>query len=58
MISNKDITEKLKEKTKGDKKALDAILQFLEIEEEHKQYNKPYKTIIENDVKEGVDANK
>ena len=58
MISNKDITERLKQKTEGDEKAFDAILQLLEIEEEHKQYSKPYKTIIENDVKEGTDANK
>lgn len=55
MVSNKAILDKIREKAKGDERAYSVLIELLEIEREHKQYNKAYKTIIERDVKEAND---
>lgn len=55
MISNHTILEKIEIKTATDPEARKMLIEMLELESEHKQYSKPFKKLIEDDVKRGED---
>ena len=54
MIKNKRIEQEVKKQTGDDVRAAEIIMRMLDIESEGKQFSRSFKTLIENDVKEGI----